>query len=384
MILPLQDLVVVEVGTSVAAPFATSILQQLGAEVVKVERPPHGDPARGWRPPDLDGHGVMFSVFNAGKKSAALDLSTGEGCDALRTLIADADVLMSALRPGSLASLGLDLASLRAANQRLIVCELSAFGQVGPMRRAPGYDPLIQAMSGLMAVTGHEGLPPVRVGTSIIDMATAMWAVIGILSSLRERDAGEPGGHVDVSLLETGLAWLPYQIAGFLSSGVEPRRNGSTLPNLAPYQAFPTAEGDLVIACGTDRSWQQLCTAIHRPDLATDPDLATNAKRVRRRDKVVTELTSTLSARTAEAWEEILLAAAVPCAMVRSVSQALEHPQVQALEVVLPVEDAAGLHVPVLPMLLNGRRPRLSGSVPSFGQDDDAILTLSGPDGPGG
>ena len=372
---PLADLTVLELCQNVAGPYAGLILAALGARVVKVERPGRGDDARTWGPPFWDGESVMFAVMNAGKESVALDLSNDVDRGTLLTLVDRADVVLANWRPGALERLGLAAEDLRRRRPRLIYCSISSFGSDGPLVAARGYDPLIQAFCGLMATTGEPGGEPVRVGTSIIDMGAGIWAALSVLAALRQRDQTGVGAHVTGSLLETGLAWLPYQGVGYLATGEEPRRLGSAMPMLVPYQAFPTLDGHLVVAVGNDPLWQRLCAALGREDLGRDPALATNPQRVAARERVVTELTTAFAQRTAREWEDALQAAGVPCSTVQSVAAALAHPQTQAVEMFAPMPDRRmeGLALPGLPFMLDGVRPRPARSHPDLDEHGDAV-----------
>jgi crotonobetainyl-CoA:carnitine CoA-transferase CaiB-like acyl-CoA transferase len=356
---PLHGVVVVEVSQNVAGPFATLVLSQLGARVIKVERPEGGDDTRTWGPPFWAGESVMFSVMNAGKESVALDLDRSEDAARLWELLDDADVLLSTWRPGSLERRGFTAEAVAARNPRIVHAAISGFGTQGPLASAPGYDPLIQAFSGLMSLTGEDGGGPVRAGTSIIDMGAALWAVIGILAALDERRRTGRGGQVTTSLLETGIAWLPYQTVGYLATGDEPLRLGTGLPMLVPYQAFATADRDLVIAAGNDSLWRRLCSVIGREDLGQDPSLATNPQRVAARERVIGELGAVLRREPAAHWEALLAEAGVPCCPVQTVGEALAHPQTQALGMLRPVAhpDIDEFQLLGLPLTFDGRRP---------------------------
>ena len=261
----------VEIGHSVAAPFGGLILASLGATVLKVEAPGDGDDARTWGPPFWHGSAATFQALNRDKLTATVNLKDPGERDGLRRYVVEkADVVIQNLRPGLIERFGLD-DRLVAEKPRLVYCNMAAFGRTGPLARKPGYDPLMQAFGGLMSVTGEEGRAPVRVGPSIIDMATGMWAVIGILAALRRREMTGEGGVVDTSLLETALAWMTVPAAQYLASGNVPKRIGSEAAMVAPYKAFAAADGYLVVAAGNDRLFARLCGAIGRPELATDP-----------------------------------------------------------------------------------------------------------------
>ena len=378
--LPLHGTVVVELCQNVAGPYAGLVLGQLGARVIKVERPGRGDDTRGWGPPFWDGESVMFLSMNAGKESVALDLRDEDDRARMWRLLEDADVVLASWRPGSLEKLGFGYEDVVARNDQVVDCSISGFGPRGPLRDAPGYDPLIQAFSGIMSVTGEPGRPPVRVGTSIIDMGTGLWAALAVLSALQRRSRDGRGAHVTASLFETGLAWLPYQLAGFLATGERPVKMGSGLPMLVPYQAFDTADRPIVVAAGNDAAWRRLCAAIDRGDLADDPDLATNPQRVAARERIVGALAETLATQPAAVWIERLGEVGVPCAPVQDVAEVVAHEQTRALDMLVDVPDAHidDLCLPGLPFELDGHRPGPTVGAPRL-DDDVAAPSTSAP-----
>lgn len=364
---PLEGVTVVELSENVAGPYAGEILAQLGADVVKVERPGHGDDTRQWGPPSWEDDGVMFHVMNAGKRSMELDLRDESDRAELFGLIDGADVVLQSWRRGVAERLGLDVGSLRASRPRLICCDISAFGDEGPLRDDPGYDPLIQAFSGLMSITGTPGGPPVRVGTSLIDMGAGIWAALGVLCALLRREVTGAGATVSTSLLEVGLAWLPYQIVGTLITGEDPEPAGTGLPFLVPYQAFPTAEGHLIVAAGNNALWRRLCDVLGREDLGADESLATNPQRVANRDRVVAAIEQALERDDAATWEQRLRAAGVPCGRLQTVGEAAAHEQTAALGM---IEPAGGGDPPKLrlPVRMDGERPAAGAGAPPLGE----------------
>jgi crotonobetainyl-CoA:carnitine CoA-transferase CaiB-like acyl-CoA transferase len=368
--LPLAGIRVVELGENLAGPYATLVLSQLGAEVIKVERPGTGDATRSWAPPFWQGESVMFAAMNAGKRSIVLDLEQPTDRERLLTLVDSADVVVESLRPGVLARRGLGAEALRARRPELIHCAISGFGNEGPLATDPGFDPILQAFSGIMSLTGEPDAAPVRLGISAIDMGTGMWAVLAIQGALLARARTGEGSTITTSLLETGLAWLPYQIPGFLATGVPPRPTGTGLAMLVPYQAFPTADRRIMIAAGNDALWRRLCTAIERPDLLEDEDLATNPQRVERRELVVRELTRALAVRTAIEWQDILRSSGVPCSLIQDIAETVVHPQVTALEMIVPVPHPriADFTLTALPFRVDGTRPRPLAAPPDLGE----------------
>src|SRR5262249_20289319 len=264
--------VAIEIGHSIAAPYAGMILGELGAEVIKVENPKSGDAARGWGPPFQEGAATCFHTVNRAKQGITIDLADPKDAARLRRLILDrADVVIHNLKYGALDKYGLASEALIAEKPGLICCNLAAFGHVGPMRDRPGYDPMMQAYSGLMSLLGEDGRPPVRVTASIIDMGAAMWSVIGILAALQERQRTGKGGIVGTSLLETGPAWLTIMLPSYIANGVLPVRQGSGVDMIVPYQAFAASDGYMMVAAGNDNLFRRLCGAIGRPTLVEDP-----------------------------------------------------------------------------------------------------------------
>lgn len=371
---PLQGLTVVEIGHSVAAPFAGQVLADLGARVLKVENPQRGDDARGWGPPFWNGMATVFQSVNRNKLSAAIDLKNPVERDSLASFIVEeADIVVQNMRAGLLAKLGLDAASLRARNPRLIYCNLGAFGATGPLAGRPGYDPLMQAFGGIMSVTGNEGEPPVRVGVSIVDQGAGMWAVIGILAALQRRNATGLGCEVDTSLFETALSWIGAASAGYQATGRIPPRRGSENPSLVPYKVFQASDGDLVIAAGNDNLFRKLAHALGRPDWLEDERFATNPARVMNR-VVVNEAVQTMVGALSRAEVCALLDQVdVPVAPLQSIDQVLAHPQTQALDMFQQAPDL-DLRLMGSPLSFDGKRPQFRSLPPELGADTEAIL----------
>lgn len=378
--LPLDGLVVVDLTQNVAGPFCTQILGDMGAEVVKVERPGRGDDARAWAPPFWGGESASFMAFNRNKRSLALDLKREGGLEILRRLVARADVFVQSLRAGAIAELGLDYAAASAQNPRLVYCSITAYGPRGPLAHLPGYDPLMQAYAGLMSVNGHPRQEPARVGTSIVDMGTGMWAALGIMAGLRQREGTGRGVEVSTALFDTTLMWVSYHAMGYLGSGEVPQPQGSGTQMIAPYQAFPTADGYAMIGAASDALFARLATALDAPEMARDPRFADNPSRVRHRAAVVEAVaTRTRAFKTAELLER-LRAAGVPSAPILTVDQVLQEPQTQASGMLvgaahprLPDYRSVGL-----PIQWDGRRPGVRRVPPQLGEHSTDVLTWLG------
>lgn len=370
---PLKGLVVVELGHSVAAPFAGQILADLGARVIKIENPAHGDDARRWGPPFWNGTATIFQSVNRNKQSAAVDLKNPEQCAALQDFIAEkADIVLQNMRAGLVSQYGVG-AELRARNSRLIYCNLGAFGTKGPLSKRPGYDPLMQAFGGIMSVTGNDGEAPVRVGVSIIDQGTGMWAVIGILSALHRRALTGEGCTVDTSLFETALAWANAPNATYQATGEPPGRRGSETPGLTPYKVFEANDGYILIAAGNDNLFRRLAEAVGHPEWLEDARFAVNPKRVENRQLVNDTLQKVIATRSVNEWVDVFEAANVPAAPLQSIDQVVAHPQTQALGMLQQAPDT-GMTLMGLPLLFNGERPPLQNSPPPLGSHSDAIL----------
>lgn len=380
MSLPLEGIVVADLTQNVAGPFCTQTLGDMGAEVVKVEHPGRGDDARAWAPPFWGGESATFMAFNRNKRSLSLDLKHEGGLEVLRRLVARSDVFVQSLRAGAVAQIGLDFARASALNPRLVYCSITAFGTEGPLRDLPGYDPLMQAYGGLMSVNGHPGQEPARVGTSIVDMGTGMWAALGIVAALRQRDATGRAVEVTTALFDTALMWVCYHAMGYLATGKVPQPQGSGTAMISPYQAFPTADGFAMIAAGSDALFQRLTSALGMPQLASDERFLDNPARVRNRPALVEALSAVTRTRTSAEIIELLRAAGVPSAPILSVGAAVAEPQTQASGMLvgaphprLPDYQSIGL-----PIRWDGRRPEVRRVPPLLGEHSTDVLTWLG------
>ena len=371
--LPLSGLVVVELGTSVAAPMGAQALALLGAEVIKIESP-RGDDARTWGPPFVGEDSAIFVAANRNKRSAIIDFKDATQCETLRRfIVARADVVLQNLRPGTVEKHGLDATALRAAKPSLIYCNLAAFGSTGPLMDKPGYDPLMQAFGGIMSITGEEGRPPVRVAPSIVDQGAGMWAVIGILSALHRRTQTGEGCTVGTSLYETALNWVAMHAASFVASGKVPRRMGTENWGIAPYKAYEASDGWIVIAAGNDNLFARFAQAIGHPEWKDDPAFRTNAERVANRERLNALIAADIRTATREVWLTKLDDAGVPCAPMLALDEVLAHPQSKAVGMLQSAPSGTGIPLIGVPLEFDGKRPPLQRNSPALGEATDMV-----------
>ncbi len=375
--LPLSGITVVEIAQNLAGPMAGEILAHLGADVVKVERP-EGDDARAWGPPFWKGVSPGFLAVNANKRSITLDLKDARAVAWLTEFIGQADVLVQNLRPGSLEALGLGARALLARHPRLIYCSVWAFGRSGPQRLKPGYEPMVQAFSGLMMMNGDEGGPPTRIGTSVLDYGTGMWTAIGALAALVQRQRTGRGCVVDASLFETGLAWLKGHFASYRASGEVPERHRTGSHRVVPFEGFETKTGPIIIAAGNDRLFAKLAAALGHPEWASDPRFATNAARVANKPELVAGIARIMLTRSKGEWIDLLEAAGVPCAPINTLPEAVSEPQAAAIGMVQTV-PGADFELVALPLSFDGTRPGIRRAPPGVGQHNREILGAGPP-----
>ncbi|MDX7950069.1 CaiB/BaiF CoA-transferase family protein [Lichenihabitans sp. Uapishka_5] len=381
---PLAGLKVLELARILAGPWIGQVLADLGADVVKVERPDQGDDTRSWGPPFVAGRdgnhlsAAYFHAANRGKRSVAMDFETSEGRETVRGLARHADVVIENFKVGGLRKYGLDHASLAALNPRLVTCSVTGFGQNGPYAARAGYDFMIQGMGGLMDLTGVPDGEPQKVGVAFADIFTGVYGTIGILAALRRRDATGQGGHVDMALLDTQVGVLANQAMNYLVSGRAPTRMGNAHPNIVPYQIFPVSDGHVIVAVGNDGQFGRFCGMLGRPDLAADPRFASNPLRVANRSTLVPLLTGLTITHSRDGLLAALEREGVPCGPINSVADVFADPQVVArgLRVDLPAPEAEAGTIPGVasPIVLDGIRMVAPTPSPRLGADTTAVL----------
>ena len=384
---PLHGIRVLDLSRILAGPWCTQALADLGAEVIKVERPRVGDDTRAWGPPFVkrpDGSettdSAYFMAANRGKKSLTLDIARPEGQQIVRSMAAVSDVVIENFKVGDMKRYGLEWESLSALNPGLVYCSITGFGQTGPYRERAGYDFMIQAMGGLMSVTGERddlaGGGPQKCGVPIADMMTGMYAALAIVSALFERAASGQGQYIDMSLLDTQVSWLANQNLNFLVSGQLPRRWGNAHPNLAPYQAFPTCDGDLILAIGNDRQFQRFCDAAGLAALNDDPRFVDNRSRLAHRDELVALVAAAMRARSTDEWLETLEAVGVPCGPINTLDRVFADPQVvhRGLRMDLPHLEAGKVPQVANPIRYSRTLIEYEDAPPVLGQHTDQVL----------
>ena len=364
---------VVEIGTSVAAPYAAWILASLGADVIKVEPPGKGDDARQWGKMFEDGSSSYFHALNRDKRGITVDLKDEADCQWLKDFCAtEVDVVIQNMRPGRVDGFGLGAADLTAANSRLIYCNLWAFGKQGPMKDKPGYDPLMQAYGGLMSLTGEEGQAPIRVGTSIIDMGTGLWCAVGILAALNTRKDTGKGCVVDASLYETSVAWMTNSVASVGVDGKRPEKQGSGARGLAPYQAYACSDGHLIIAAPNDRLFERLAGVMGHPEWPDDARFDSNQNRYANLAELNALLEPVIAAQPRRHWHDELDKVGVPTAPVQEIPEMMAGSQTRALEI-LQTLAGGGPELMGMPLSFGGHRPPLRRYAPTLGQHNDEI-----------
>ena len=384
---PLAGVRVLDLSRVLAGPWATQLLADLGAEVIKIEKPGAGDDTRGWGPPFTTkadggkGDAAYFMCANRNKKSVALDISTPDGAEVARRLAAQSDVVVENFKTGGLKKYGLDFASLSAGNPKLVYCSITGFGHTGPNAGRAGYDYMIQAMGGLMSITGQpDGAPgaePMKVGVAVVDLFTGLYASNAILAALLHARATGQGQHIDLALFDVQAAMLANQATNWFVSGVSPGRMGNAHPNLAPYQPFPASDGSVVIAVGNDGQFRSLCRALGAPEMGEDPRFSTNALRVEHRTALAPAISALTAGLTMAELFAALDAAGVPCGPINTVEQVFAEPQAVARELVV-AQTRADLAAPVRtvasPIRMSATPAAYDGAPPALGEHTDAVL----------
>ncbi len=381
--LPLHDLRVIDLAQYVAGAYCTMLLGDLGGDVVKVELPGSGDPYRYQGPEFVAGESTLFLALNRSKRSAAIDWKEPEGRALLERLIERADVFVENARPGSLAKYGLDAATLLAKHPRLVYCSISGYGQTGPYAQRGGFDIILQGEGGLMAVTGEKAGPPVKVGAPVLDVGSAICAVVGILAALRRRDATGLGGHVEASLLDFSLATLATVAQAFFATGRDPERMGSASPSFAPYQAFAVADGHMTIGgSGSESLWQRFCEVIGRAELIQEERFLTNTDRVRNQDELVKIIEPVLKTRSRSAWLRDFEAAGVPAGPINKLSDLFSDEHVLARAGVISMPHPKDGDVPGInsPLRLDGEGIAVVRPAPLLGEHTSEVLASIGLD----
>lgn len=381
---PLEGVRVLDLTRALAGPYCTMMLGDLGADVIKVERPGRGDDSRGWGPPfagepygPYPGESAYFIAVNRNKRSLTANLKSPEGQEVMRRLAGVSDVLVENFRTGVLDRMGLGYEEMHGLNPRLVYCSISGYGRTGPYAERPGYDVIIQAEGGMMAITGPAEGPPSRVGVPIVDITAGMFAATAVLAALRARDLTGEGQLVDVSLLDTQVALLANVASNYLVAGTEPRRLGNAHPNIAPYEAFPARDRWFALAAANERQWAVLCDVIGRPELKDDPRFATNGARVSNRPELVTVLNDVFAARDADEWLPDLREAGLPCGPINTVPDVFDHPQAQARDLALETEHptAGPVRLTGFPYKLSQTPAEVRQPPPLLGQHTEEVLT---------
>ncbi len=372
--LPLAGVKVLDLTRILAGPWSTQLLADYGADVIKVERPGSGDDTRSWGPPyAADGEAAYFHTANRNKKSVAINIASSEGAGLIRKLLGQCDILVENYKVGGLAKYGLDYETVSAEHPRIIYCSITGFGQTGPNSHRPGYDYLIQAMTGLMSITGQPagspGDEPMKVGVAVSDLFTGLYAATATLAALRKAEATGSGSHLDVALHDCQLATLANQAMNFIATGDSPKRLGNAHPSIVPYQVFDTANGHIVVAVGNDQQFHSFCQALGRPDLCQTVRWRTNRGRVEDRDNLLAEIIPVLKTRSTEEWEDRFDGAGIPHSPIRSVGDALQSTQTQARSQL--IDHGRGLRTVGQPVPFAGQPVE---PPPSLGAHTDTVL----------
>lgn len=373
--LPLHGIRVLDLTRVLAGPFCTMLLADLGADVVKIERP-EGDDARHYGPFLPSGESAYFAGINRGKRSIVLDLKSDKDRNIFLQLVEKADVLVENFRPGTMEAFGLGSEHLRQINPKLIYASVSGFGRTGPYRRRPAYDIIVQALGGLMSITGHDVGEPARVGSSISDILAGMYTALSVTASLARRDRIGSGADLDLAMLDCTVSVLENAVSRYAITGQVPQPLGTKHPSITPFQSFHAADGLLVIAAGNDILWRKLCDVVGKPGLATDPLLTTNVLRTRNQPYLEEQLNTALSARPVEEWLDAFTQAGIPAAPIQNIAQVMDDPQLAARDMwhTLTDRDGATLVTPGSPVVLDGEKFPLGKTWPRLGEHQEQVL----------
>lgn len=376
----LEGIKVLDLSRALAGPYCTMMLADMGAEIIKVEMPGRGDDSRSWGPPFVEGESAYFMSINRNKKSITLNMKSDKSTEIIHKLIKQSDVLVENFRPGAMERLGLGYERVKEMNPRIIYCSISGFGQDGPYRMLPGFDQVLQGMGGLMSITGELGGPPIKVGVAIADISGGMFASNGILVALYNREKTGKGQMVDVSLLDSQVAWLTYRAGAYFASGEVPQPMGSGHPVIVPYQAFKAKDVFINIAVGNDQLWERFCKAVGLENVMNDPKFATNAKRVENREEIVKIISDLIVTKDGEEWLKILTDAGIPCGPIYTVDKVFADPQVLHREMVKELDHpkAGKVKVTGIPIKLSDTPGEVETAPPVLGQHTQEILTELG------
>ena len=373
---PLSGIKVLDLTRVLAGPYATMILSDLGAEVIKIEQPEIGDESRNFGP-FKNGFSLYFMSVNRGKRSITLDLKTDRGKDIFKQLVKQSDILVENFRPGTMKKLGLDYETLAAEHPALIYAACSGFGQTGPFAEKGAYDMIIQGMGGIISITGEPDGPPVRVGTSISDITAALFTTIGILSALHNRNSTGKGQLVDVAMLDSLVAVLESAIVRYFATDEIPEPLGSRHPAITPFEAFESADGHIIIAIGNDTLWAKFCEHVDQKNLISDPRFSTNAERTANHSELFPILSEIMRQRTTDEWIDALENIGVPCGPINTIDKVVNHPQVQARNMITQVihQMTGAVEVPGLPIKLSDTPGDVDIPAPNLGEHTVEILT---------
>ncbi|MBK8617118.1 MAG: CoA transferase [Anaerolineales bacterium] len=375
MMQALQGIRVLDLSRVLAGPYCTMVLGDLGADVIKVE-PPEGDETRGWGPPFAEGESAYYLCVNRNKRGMVINLKTDEGKKILRDLALQSDVLVENFRPGTLERFGLDFATLHELNPKLIYCSITGFGQTGSMKDKPGYDFMIQALGGLMSITGEPEGEPMKTGVAVVDLFAGQNAIIAILAALQARTLTGEGQHLDIALFDSQLGWLANVASNYLISGNLPKRHGNAHPNIVPYQSFQASDGWFAIAVGNDRQFARLCEMLGKPELGMDEKFATNAARVQNREELIALLVSIFKTASVAEWLQKLDEAEIPCGPIQNFEQVFSMPNVQEREMLVKMNHPTIGELPLVgsPLKMSATPVTYRLPPPLMGEHTDEVL----------